>query len=231
MVQVDPQILPNLFTKLVSKSKNGTGLGLFICKNLIESFGGQIWVQNQDLVKQKSDISKVSINSVNTNNEGTTIAFSIPLVNIKEHTINRKAKISDNIKRPTFHRNEARKILILDDEIDLTVTYRIGLESIGLKVNTYNDPFEALSSFIPHYYDLLLLDIRMPKMNGLEFYKHIKEIDPNVKVYFITAFDSDNELLEQINLLCSEKNYDHIIKKPIEINKLGKMINKKIESR
>ncbi len=46
---IDPEVLPKLFTKFASKSKNGTGLGLFICKNLVESFGGQIWVQSQDL--------------------------------------------------------------------------------------------------------------------------------------------------------------------------------------
>ncbi len=120
--------------------------------------------------------------------------------------------------------------MILYDEFDLTVTYRIGLESMGFKVDAYNDPMEALSNFIPDYYDLLLLDICMPKMNGWEFYNHIKYIDPGVNVYFITAYDLDNEILEQINRSFSEKSSDYIIRKPIEISKLGQQINKKIDS-
>lgn len=184
---------------------------------------------SQDL-RQKPDISKGFINSVDNNNEGTTIAFSIPLVNIKKYNSNRKAKISENINRSLFYKNEPRKILILDDEFDLTVTYRIGLESMGFNVDAYNDPIEALYNFIPDYYDLLLLDICMPKMNGLEFYNNIKDIDPDVNVYFITAYDLDNEILEQINLTFSKKSSNYIIRKPIEINKLGQLINKKIDS-
>ncbi|HXT83327.1 MAG TPA: hybrid sensor histidine kinase/response regulator, partial [Verrucomicrobiae bacterium] len=171
---IDPEVLPKIFTKFASKSKNGTGLGLFICKNLIESFGGKIWVQSSYTMQKQDNISK-DIYPFNHLNEdkGTTIVFSIPL-NLKINN-NHKTNIIDNNQKSKNHNNKPRKILILDDESDLTITYRIGLESIGFKVDAYNDPIEALSKFIPNYYDLLLLDIRMPKMNGLEFYTCIKK--------------------------------------------------------
>ncbi len=231
---IDPEVLPKLFTKFASKSKNGTGLGLFICKNLIESFGGQIWVQSQGIVQKRRVISKdfYHFNNLENEDRGTTIAFNIPLVNLKKDN-NQKTKVSNHTQKLKNHKSDPRKILILDDESDLLITYSIGLESIGFKVDAYDDPIEALSEFIPNYYDLLLLDIRMPKMNGLEFYNHIKNIDLSVNVFFITAYDLDNETLDQINKSFSkekEKGHDFIIRKPIEIDKLGDLINKKIDS-
>ena len=63
------------------------------------------------------------------------------------------------------------------------------LQMNGFDVDTYNDPLLALSNFKPDSYGLALLDIRMPKMNGFELYKRIKDIDKNVEVCFITAFE------------------------------------------
>ena len=125
-----------------------------------------------------------------------------------------------------------KKILIIDDEYDLTITYKIGLEPAGFTVDTYNDPIEALSRFIPDYYDLLLIDIRMPEMNGLELYNEIKKKDKNAKVCFITAYDMNNSTLKQIDMLSSkEKEKKCIIKKPIEIDKLIELINEKIDKK
>jgi DNA-binding response OmpR family regulator len=70
--------------------------------------------------------------------------------------------------------NNPRKILIVDDEPDITSTFDMILEMNGFEVDSYNDPLLALSNFKPHTYGLALLDIRMPKMNGFELYKKIK---------------------------------------------------------
>ena len=59
----------------------------------------------------------------------------------------------------------------MHDEPDITLTLRLGLEDSGFEVYTFNDPIEALSNFKVDYYDLLLLDIKMPRMNGFELYK------------------------------------------------------------
>jgi len=67
--------------------------------------------------------------------------------------------------------NRSRKILIVDDEPDITSTFDMILQMNGFEVNSYNDPLLALSNFKPDLYGLALIDIRMPKMNGFELYK------------------------------------------------------------
>ena len=70
--------------------------------------------------------------------------------------------------------NSSRKILIVDDEPDITSTFDMILQMNGFEVNSYNDPLLALSNFKPDLYGLALIDIRMPKMNGFELYKKNK---------------------------------------------------------
>jgi DNA-binding response OmpR family regulator len=84
-------------------------------------------------------------------------------------------------------RIKGKRIMVVDDEHDLTLFYRMSLEYYGFEVETYNDPRNALSNFKPDYYDLIILDIKMPGMDGFELYKEIKEKDPNVKACFLTA--------------------------------------------
>jgi len=79
-----------------------------------------------------------------------------------------------------------KRIMVVDDEDDVNVTLRIVLED-QFSVDVFNDPFVALDNFKPGLYDLLLIDIRMPKMNGLVLYNKLREIDSKVKVCFITA--------------------------------------------
>ena len=77
----------------------------------------------------------------------------------------------------------------MDDESDITTSFEFGLEQHGFRVHTYNDPLSALSEFKAGLFDLLLADIRMPGMSGLELYEKIKQIDDRIEVCFITAFD------------------------------------------
>lgn len=86
-------------------------------------------------------------------------------------------------------KQDKKKILIVDDEPDVTLTYKIGLEKEGIEVYTYNDPMKALSDFRPNFYDLLLIDVKMPKMNGFQLYEKIRMLDSEVKVCFFTAFE------------------------------------------
>jgi DNA-binding response OmpR family regulator len=85
---------------------------------------------------------------------------------------------------------QSKRILIVDDEKDITDTFKMALEEQeGFEVITYNDPEQALSQFKENWFDMLLLDIKMPKMTGFELYRRLKEIDSKPKVCFITAFD------------------------------------------
>jgi two-component system, OmpR family, response regulator ChvI len=116
-----------------------------------------------------------------------------------------------------------KRILIVDDEQDITLSFSLALEDSGLfEVDAYNDPLVALANYRPNSYDMLLLDIRMPAMNGFELYDKMKKIDNKVKVCFITAYDENyTELRKQFPSLEIDclipKN---IIRKPIEVSKL-----------
>jgi len=79
------------------------------------------------------------------------------------------------------------RILIVDDEYDIALAFKIGLEDHGFAVDVFNDAQEALVNFSKSKYNLLLLDIKMPKLNGIEFYLKMREIDDKAKVFFITA--------------------------------------------
>ena len=79
------------------------------------------------------------------------------------------------------------KVLIADGEPDINMSFKLTLEGAIFIVDVYNDPLIALSKFKPSYYDLVILDIKMQKMNGFELYTEIQKIDNQVKVCFITA--------------------------------------------
>lgn len=113
------------------------------------------------------------------------------------------------------------KILIVDDDPDIILTFKNGLESHGFEVDSYNDPLLALKNFKPNFYDLLLIDIRMPAMTGFEFYQKINKIDKKANVCFITAFEFYYKtLLEEF----PDLDRKCFIQKPITIDSLVKRI-------
>jgi CheY-like chemotaxis protein len=109
----------------------------------------------------------------------------------------------------------AKRILIVDDDIDITYTFkkafeeanRIGGNKISFYVDTYNDPVVALSEFKPDFYDLLLIDINLPKMNGFDFCIKIFEVDLNPKVCFMSSGLINQEALKEQYSSLSKKAY------------------------
>ena len=85
------------------------------------------------------------------------------------------------------------RILIVDDENDINLLFKMVLEDNGFKVDTFNDPLIALQNFTAGSYDLLLLDMLMPKMNGFELYQKIRILDDKVKICFLTASGINHE--------------------------------------
>ena len=80
-----------------------------------------------------------------------------------------------------------KRIMIIDDDKDITDLFAIYLESNGYKVDAYTNPVEAFNNFRKNSHDLILLDLKMPNMDGMTLYHKIKEIDNNVIVCFTTA--------------------------------------------
>jgi DNA-binding response OmpR family regulator len=79
------------------------------------------------------------------------------------------------------------KILIIDDDKDITDLFTIYLESNGYKVDAYTNPLEVINDFRKNSHDLIILDLKMPTMDGMTIYHKIREIDNNVIVCFTTA--------------------------------------------
>jgi CheY-like chemotaxis protein len=136
----------------------------------------------------------------------------------------RKEKLSPYTKR----------ILIVDDHPDIILTFKRGLEAenehssgkIFFQVNAYDDPLLALSEFKPNFYDLLLVDVNMPKVNGFEFSEKILKLDVNVRVCYISAGEMNIEALREqypsLNIGC-------FIKKPITIENLVRRVKAELE--
>jgi two-component system, OmpR family, response regulator ChvI len=120
-----------------------------------------------------------------------------------------------------------KRILLVDDDRDILTTYKKGLEESGLfEVSTFDDPEEALSNFKSGLYDCLIIDIRLPKMDGFELYDKMKAIDNKVKICFITAYEVNYRALRQV---FSESMLECFIQKPIEISKLVGRIKSELE--
>jgi two-component system, OmpR family, response regulator ChvI len=121
--------------------------------------------------------------------------------------------------------NSQTRIMIVDDEHDIARLFAIGLERNGFAVDMFNDPLSALSNYKAGLYDLLLLDIRMPTMDGFELYQKIKGKDEKVKVCFVTAYE---ESINDFKELFPNLEVDCFVRKPIEIDNLVKIVRSKL---
>ena len=120
--------------------------------------------------------------------------------------------------------NTSKKILFVDDEPDIIYSIKRVLEANGFVVDSYTDPILALSNFKPRLYDLLILDIKMPKISGLDLYQKMKEIDSNVKICFLTASELFYEEYRRLDAYPSlDKAY--FIQKPFRSEDLIHKLN------
>jgi CheY-like chemotaxis protein len=116
-----------------------------------------------------------------------------------------------------------KRILVVDDEPDLTLTFKAGLEQCHcdgkkkFEVYTYNNPLQALSEFKPHCYDLMLVDVYMPDMSGFELCEKVLELDPNLRVCFISAAEINIQALREVY---PKLGFGCFIKKPVEMEYL-----------
>ena len=118
-----------------------------------------------------------------------------------------------------------KKILLIDDEPDLTYTIKKILEDNEFEVDTFNDPILALNNYKANLYDLVILDIKMPKMDGFELYIKLREKDPKVKICFLTVIATFNEEFRKTRLALGKRiNEDYFIQKPIQTEDLIKKL-------
>ena len=117
---------------------------------------------------------------------------------------------------------KGKNILIVDDEEDLTNLYETFLKYDGYKVDAFTNPIDALYSFKKDVYDLALLDLKMPKMNGVELSQELQNIDPNLLFSFITA--ANKEYIETLKTNSPDIE-NNIIYKPLWLSELRATIH------
>jgi response regulator RpfG family c-di-GMP phosphodiesterase len=151
----------------------------------------------------------------------------------KEETNNKNATSEDKTsitreKTPTTKKPSYR-ILYVDDDNDILFSIKMGLESYGFIVDTFSNPLKALSSFQPELYDLVLVDIKMPQMSGVEFHQELRKkavYGTEIKTCFITAYE---KYFETLRKGFPELYEGCFIQKPIQIEDLVNKINEELK--
>ena len=151
------------------------------------------------------------------------------MITTSRNRINRTSRIDAASKRKK--EQFWKRILITDDDVDITTTFKIGIEyanSISnnrrIEVYTYNDPSTALSEFQSNFFDLLLIDINLPHMNGFQVCEKILELDINVRVCFMSSGEINREALREIYPAAG-----CFIKKPVNLNYLIERIKAELD--
>jgi CheY-like chemotaxis protein len=128
-----------------------------------------------------------------------------------------------------------KRILVVDDEVDITAIIKVALERANFQVDVYNDPLLALTDYKAGMYDLLLFDIRMPGMNGFELYRKIKDIEEEEKkvkngkprVCFITAYEGYRNQFNE--LFPTLEEVDYFLKELISLPDLVKAVKSQLD--
>jgi DNA-binding response OmpR family regulator len=115
-----------------------------------------------------------------------------------------------------------KRILLMDDEHDVNLTIRIFLEEKGFKVDSFTDASQALENFTAGLYDLVILDVKLPGMNGFSLYTKIKKLDDKVRICFLTA--ADKTYYENLKKHYSGIIENCVIHKPVDNESLLELI-------
>jgi len=189
------------FTKLETDKKKlyrGAGLGLAICKNIVRLLEGKIWIDSEI-------------------NKGSTFYFSIPYIELSE----KKEVIKEQKEQEIKYNWSGKTILIAEDEESNFRYLEIILMQTNINIIYAKNGVEAFNKFQKNNVDLILMDIKMPEMDGLEATTKIRKLDQDIPIIAQTAFAMEND--EKMSL---QAGCDDYISKPIRKLKLIKLINK-----
>ncbi len=185
--------------RIILNIQRGTNVvGTWICQNMKDIYEPSI-SQNNLVTDQKHNLEKQQEKRSQNNTKGLDIC-----VEQQEHNI--------------------PNIMIVDDDEDILFSFRSSLEQKFLNtinIEAFKSSDEALIRFTECHYDLVILDIRLPGINGLQLYKIMKSISPDVKALFVSALDSAEEF---ITILPGIRR-SNILKKPVDMKCLIENVN------
>ena len=187
----------------------GTGLGLSICYGIVQEHGGHIWVESSGI-----------------SGEGSRFRISLPIV-IGENGLN---LISLETRRPDAERPPATRdehILLIDDEDDIIEMVGRVLCEDGYHVVSARNGFQALQHLRDNTYDLLICDIKMPEMSGIDLWNQLVGRDPNMRarIVFITGDVANERTAEFL-----QRTEAPVLRKPFEIEALRKFVRRVLET-
>src|SRR5918911_1299455 len=138
-----------------------------------------------------------------------------------------REKLQQEGEEELHEQKSKKRILLVDDEPDHCLIYQIVLQDAGYECKSYTDSVQALQEFRPNYYDLVILDIRMPKLDGFTLCEKIREIDNAVQIIFITASEVyyENFRKQYYPKISNDVNIN-CLQKPIGNEELIQIVNK-----
>ncbi len=116
--------------------------------------------------------------------------------------------------------SHSQKILVVDDEQDIVFTLKTILTEAGFTVDAFTNPSVAFEMFRPEKYELIILDIRMPGLNGFELYMKLLEQDNSIKVLFLTAVNEFSMYAKFKNSVSPMSGKRYYLQKPVDLTKL-----------
>jgi signal transduction histidine kinase/ligand-binding sensor domain-containing protein/CheY-like chemotaxis protein len=197
--QKDADVIFNRFRKLDNDNTivhRGTGLGLAISKNLCELMGGTIWVESEP-------------------GEGSTFYFKLPLTHQPSNeSENNHNKDREELLLPNF---SGKTILVAEDEDSNFEVIKYILRKTNVEIVRCHDGLEAVETMLneANHFDLVLMDLKMPRLNGIEATKFIKEAFPNMPVIALTAYALETERNNYVQM-----GFDAYLTKPINTPEL-----------
>jgi len=118
------------------------------------------------------------------------------------------------------------RLLLVDDELDITQPLKFGLQKKGFSVDAENDPVKAMANFRPDSYDIAIIDISMPEIDGFTLGRQIKEVDGDVHIVFLTALDVYKK---EFSKMFPKMKVDGFLTKPMSIGDLVDHLNSILE--
>jgi two-component system CheB/CheR fusion protein len=185
------------------KPRKGTGLGLCIVKKLVGLLGGDIDIESEE-------------------GRGTSVSFSLPV--LRQDKRRAASETCDADSLPSAQQQRKLKVLYAEDDEVSRMSTRLFLESLGHKVTCVEDGAEVLERLARNTYDVVLMDVWMPELDGVEATRRIRSgtlagIDPDVPIVALTAFamSGDKERFLQAGM-------DDYLSKPLEFEDLVRVV-------
>ena len=217
--------------KSISNSDDLFGSTINLCSKINKAalpnsivVGNDLHIIAQSFPEIKKEYHFEPINSFTIGNA----RYSYPLYSFSRTDSNKNSilmSVVSRIEKYGQRLSSSQNIMLIDDDLDILTVFRDYLENEGYNVNCYSDPEIALEHFSAIQgpkYDLIVTDIRMPNINGLNIYYKFKSIDPTVKIIFVSALD----IIEEITSVMTDVKFDHFIHKPVERKTFIKIVKK-----